>query len=222
VNTSRFEPRRFHAIAVLLLALPAGAAEPGDRSGRPAIGTWGVDLDGRDPAVPPDDDFFRHANGTWLRDFEIPENLPAYASFTKLFLESEEHVHAIIQDAAASGAASGAIAQNVGDLFADFVDLDAIEARGLAPLEPWLAEIDALATHEDVARYLGRDNRRGGTSPFAWYVDQDEKNPGRYSFTSSRAGWGSRIATTTSSRSTGGSPTRAKRTARISRRCSRS
>jgi endothelin-converting enzyme/putative endopeptidase len=177
----RFDSRRLRLfLPLVLFASPAEATEPGDRSGNPTIGTWGVDLAGRDPSVEPQDDFFRHANGTWLRDFEIPEDLPAYGSFTKLFLESEEHVHAIIQDAAAADAAPGTIEQKVGDLFSDFVDLDAIEARGLAPLEPWMAEIAALKTHEDVARWLGRNDRNGASTPFAWYVDQDEKNPSRY------------------------------------------
>jgi predicted metalloendopeptidase len=167
--------------ALIVVAVPVTEAnEPGDRSGNPKMGTWGVDLDGRDLTHRPQDDFFRYSNGAWLDEFEIPEDLSSYSSFTKLFLESEEHVHAIIEEAAAADAPAGSIARKVGDLFADYTDLDAIEDAGLAPVDPFVKEIQALETHEDVARFLGRNDRRGGSTPFNWYVDQDEKDPTRY------------------------------------------
>jgi len=179
----RLEALPTMGLCFVLLAAAAPiseASEPGDRSANPVIGTWGVDLDGRDLSVRPENDFFRYANGTWLAEFEIPEDLSSYTSFTKLFLESEEQVHEIIQEAAASASPRGSVAQKVGDFFADFVDLDAIEERGLAPLEGELREIAGLRTHEDLARFLGHDDRRGGSTPFGWYIDQDEKDPTRY------------------------------------------
>jgi endothelin-converting enzyme/putative endopeptidase len=184
MSANRFAPfvigglTPFLLVAVTFLAAEAG--EPGDHSASPKIGTWGVDLDGRDLSIRLEDDFFRYANGTWLNDFEIPEDLSSYGSFTKLFLESEEHVREIIEKTAASDAPAGTAAQKVGDLFADFVNLDAIEDAGLAPLDSHVKAIAALETHEDVARFLGHNDRRGGSAPFNWYIDQDEKDPTRY------------------------------------------
>lgn len=42
---------------------------------------WGFDLPGRNPAVRPGDDFFEHANGTWLRTVEIAPGLSKRQAF---------------------------------------------------------------------------------------------------------------------------------------------
>ncbi|MGZ6097459.1 MAG: hypothetical protein ACXWLL_03630 [Myxococcaceae bacterium] len=38
----------------------------------PDAGRHGIDVGGMDPAIAPGTDFFLYANGTWLRDTEIP------------------------------------------------------------------------------------------------------------------------------------------------------
>ena len=38
------------------------------------LGNFGIDLTAVDEAVRPQDDFYRHVNGTWLETFEIPED----------------------------------------------------------------------------------------------------------------------------------------------------
>ncbi|MGQ0723363.1 MAG: M13 family metallopeptidase [Candidatus Eiseniibacteriota bacterium] len=156
------------------------AAAPVVHAGAASIAPWGVDLSGRDLDVRPQDDFFRHSNGGWLEGFDIPADLGSYGSFTQLFLDAEEQVRAILEEAAASGAATGTDARKVGDLYADYLDEAAIEKAGLAPIEEELARARALRTHADVAFLLASFARRGGTSPFVFYVDQDEKQPSRY------------------------------------------
>ncbi|HMB69072.1 MAG TPA: M13-type metalloendopeptidase [bacterium] len=163
------------ALLLLLLGAPAGASEYA-----PHIGEFGFDLTGRDETVRPQDDFFRYSNGQWLEEFEIPEDLSGYGSFTKLFLESEEQVREIIEDAAAAHAEPGTVEQKVGDLFADFVNQEAVEAAGLTPLEADFDRILAADTHTDVLRLLGHYERVGGTTPFNYYIGQDEKDPERY------------------------------------------
>jgi predicted metalloendopeptidase len=172
----------FHRVALAVRAgavvafLVAGSAH----AGAAHIAPWGVDLSGRDLEVRAQDDFFRHANGTWLEGFDIPADLGSYGSFVQLFLDSEQHLRAILEEAAASDAAPGTDARKIGDLYADYVDEAAIERAGLAPIEADLARARALRTHEDVAVLLASFSRSGGTTPFDYYVDQDEKEPSRY------------------------------------------
>jgi predicted metalloendopeptidase len=161
-------------------AVPVLAAAPVAIAGAAHIAPWGVDLSGRDLEVRAQDDFFRHANGTWLEGFDIPADLGSYGSFVQLFLDSEQHLRAILEEAAASDAAPGTDARKIGDLYADYVDEAAIEKAGLAPIEADLARARALRTHEDVAFLLASFSRSGGTTPFDYYVDQDEKEPSRY------------------------------------------
>ncbi len=147
--------------------------------GKPELGEWGVDLTARDAAAKPGDDFFRFANGAWLDSYEIPEDLPGTGSFIKLYLRSEEQVNAIILDAAASPK-PGSLEEKVGVLYSGYLDTDGIEAKGLAPLEPYLHEINVSENHVQVADLLARFDRVGGTTPFAFYIDQDEKDPSTY------------------------------------------
>jgi predicted metalloendopeptidase len=169
----------------LALAVALGAAVPasaGDipEPAPPEIAPWGVDLEGRDPSVRPQDDFFRWANGTWIDEFEIPSDLSSYSSFTRLHLESEEQIEEILEEAASANASPASVTGKVATLYSGFLDPEAIEAAGLRPLEPELARTRSVRTHEDVARRLAELERIGGSSPFNFWIDLDPKDPSRY------------------------------------------
>jgi predicted metalloendopeptidase len=155
------------------------AGDAGASRGKARIGEWGVDLTMRDADTRAQDDFFRHAHGRWLDEFEIPSDLPSYGSFVELYLQSEDDVEAIIHRTA-DGAAPGSEARKIGDLYRDFLDVEAIEAAGLRPMRAQLDRIAAARSREDVARLLAELSRVGGTTPFNFYVDQDAKSPDRY------------------------------------------
>ncbi len=115
------------------------------------IGEWGFDLEGMDTSVDPGNDFFRYANGEWLDSTEIPADLSNYGMFTELALEAEQQVQDIILTLAETGGEAGTIEQQVGDLYASWMNTDALEARGLEAVEPLIADINAAETHEDFA-----------------------------------------------------------------------
>ena len=115
------------------------------------IGEWGFDLDGMDTSVDPGNDFFRYANGEWLDTTEIPADLSNYGMFIELALEAEQQVQDIILELAETGGEAGSIEQQVGDLYASWMNTDALDARGLEAVEPLMAEIAAAETHEDFA-----------------------------------------------------------------------
>lgn len=145
----------------------------------PELGDWGIELADIDESVKPGDNFYRHVNGKWLDTFELPEEFSSYGSFTVLFERSEERVRKIIEDAAAGENASGSVEQKIGDFFASFTDVDAINAAGLDPFADDLAIIDGLETYEDVARAMS-DPTLGLNSFISAYVDVDSKQTDRY------------------------------------------
>ncbi len=121
---------------------------------QPAIGAFGLDLDGMEPAVAPGDDFFAYANGAWLERTEIPPDRSVWSSFSIVDDLAKRRTRAIVEEAAGDPRAQGARKQ-IGDFFAAWMDADAIEARGLEPLR---GELDAIAGLRDaraLARYLG-------------------------------------------------------------------
>ena len=60
----------------------------------------GIDFDRVDTTVRPQDDFYRHVNGKWLKEFDLPEDKSRYGTFTILRENAREDVRKIIEEAA--------------------------------------------------------------------------------------------------------------------------
>jgi putative endopeptidase len=115
----------------------------------------GIDLAGMDRSVAPGDDFFRHANGTWLKTTEIPADRGGYSVGAIVTDRTNERTVQLIQKAAAAGAPAGSAARKIGDYYTSFMDLPAIEAKGLRPLQPAFERIAAVRDVHDLSRVLG-------------------------------------------------------------------
>jgi putative endopeptidase len=146
-------------------------------AGTPELGTWGVDLTARDTSVKPGDDFWKHANGSWDKKAVIPEDRAQTGSFVVLADRSEAQVRAIVDEFAKAPAAAGSNAQKIGDLWASWMDTAAIEARGTAPLKPYLEEIGSVKDKAGLIKLFGKIEYFG---PIGIGVTIDPSNPNRY------------------------------------------
>ncbi|HEY0704103.1 MAG TPA: M13 family metallopeptidase [Candidatus Acidoferrales bacterium] len=108
-----------------------------------------------DPTQKPGDDFYLYANGGWLKSVTIPAGQSTFDDRAILTEKTTTRVRLLISEAAASKSAQGTNTQKVGDYFESFVDLNAIDAKGLAPLSDDLADIDAINTKASLSAYLG-------------------------------------------------------------------
>jgi putative endopeptidase len=104
----------------------------------------GVTHENMDISIKPGDDFFEYVNGTWLKNTEIPSDKRRYGSFDVLRDNAQTDVRAIIEEASASGAEFGSNEQKVGDLFKSYMDMEKRKALGTDPLQPRIAQIDAI------------------------------------------------------------------------------
>ena len=100
-----------------------------------------------DEAVRPQDDLFKHVNGKWLQQTEIPADKSNYGSFTALADLSQERCNEMIKQLADEQHEAGSDAQRVGDFYKSFMDVDRANSLGDEPLKEELAAIDAI---EDV------------------------------------------------------------------------
>lgn len=141
-----------------------------------------------DPTVRPQDDLFRHVNGRWLASTEIPADKHATGAFMELRDASEQAIRDIVTGL--SRAEPGTEAYLVEHMYGSFMDTERVDALGLTPLEPLLAEIDAIGTVEDLLDYFGRSLRRGTGAPFGLDVDADPGDPSRYALFIGQAGIG--------------------------------
>ena len=172
--------RAMGASTVALLAgCATGATTATQPRGQAAIGSFGVDLAARDLNVKPGEDFFRYANGTWMANTEIPADRVRWGTFDILREKSDNDQRVIIEEVALAGGAPGSNQQKIADYYNSFLNQDAIDARGLAPVQPELDQIAALRTHEDVVRLIATPGI-AVNSPIAMFVTLDERNPDRY------------------------------------------
>jgi predicted metalloendopeptidase len=138
----------------------------------------GIELASIDAAVRPQDDLFRHVNGTWLRTTTIPADRAVFGTFVNLADKAETDVRALVEGLAAQpGRRAGSTAQQVGDLYESFMDEAAVERAGARPLAAHLAEVDALGTTTDLAALLGRLSMTGLPGPVSGYIEPDAGDP---------------------------------------------
>ena len=150
----------------------------------------GIDFESLDPDVRPQDDLFAHVNGRWVAATPIPEDRGRYGTFDVLREAAEAHVREIIEEVAAGSPDAGTVAAKVGDLYATFMDEEAAEAEGSAPLEADLTAVRALKTPADVVAATGRFTRDGVMGFVIPFVNTDSRDPSRYLVYLEQAGLG--------------------------------
>jgi len=127
-----------------------------------------------DSSVLPGNNFYDHANGTWAKNTPIPADKANYGMFTRLDDVSRERTRVIIEEQAKDPASRIGLAYN------SFLDSAAIEAKGLAPFQPWLDSIMGISSKAAFATVAARADRMGIGTPIGIYIGQDDKSPDRY------------------------------------------
>jgi putative endopeptidase len=142
----------------------------------------GIDSSNFNPAVRPQDDLYQHVNGGWLSAETIPDDRALIGSFITLRDDAEAAVRAIIENAgsaASGGGSTDPVERKIGDLYASFMDEEAIEAAGATPLVPRLEAIFATDNIAAVVALLGTLDRAGNDGLFGGYVNNDAGDPER-------------------------------------------
>ncbi len=150
----------------------------------------GIDLDHRNTDIRPQDDLFRAVNGQWLDRAPIPDDRATDGAFHHLRDRSEKRLLALLEKLAEQTHDPGTEAQQVGDLYASFMDEDHIEELGAAPLAEDLAAVDAVDDLEALTRLLGRFARTGVAGGFGLAVFADAGQSDRYGIYVAQAGIG--------------------------------
>ena len=154
-----------------------------------AQGALGLDTLAMDRTVRPQDDLFRYVNGRWLETTPIPADRSRYGAFDLLREAAETNLRAIAEDAAA-GRVDDPDAAKIGAYFTAYMDTARVEALGVAPLQPDLDRIDAVASTADLARYFAGTPASFGPSPVRASVSVDDRNSDRHVFFVNQSGLG--------------------------------
>ena len=169
-------------IAGLLLLGMSGMALAQTAALKPKYGPWGVDYASMDKATKPGDDFFRYAEGSWLKTAPIAPDKARAGYNYDMPDESEAEVRKLVEDAGASPADPKM--RRITDFYGAWMDQAGIEARGTAPLKPWLARIAAIKTTHQLVALMADP---GFPAPINIGVSPDSKDPTHYTVDTGQA-----------------------------------
>jgi len=136
----------------------------------------GFDTSRMDRTADACDDFFQFANGTWVKNTEIPASQPRWGTFNMLAESNRDVSHDILEAAAKTKAPAGSSMQLIGDYYASCMDEATIEAAGTTPLDPFFKSIDGMKTQDDVMREVAELHNLGVGVMFRLGGAPDQKN----------------------------------------------
>ncbi|WP_394730413.1 M13 family metallopeptidase [Altererythrobacter sp. GH1-8] len=151
------------------------------------FGSWGVALDMLDSSIEPGDNFNSYVNGLWIAQNAIPADRQRFGAFDLLQEKSIVDVETLVADLVASDPAPGTAARRIVDSYNAYLDTGAIDASGLAPAQPYLAEIFAAP---DLARLAELFETPGYPALVSAGVTVDALNPTQHAVSIGFSGMG--------------------------------
>ena len=150
---------RIQMISKTVLVCVVLTALSGLAQNAPIQEVHGIVVNNIDRSVKPGDDFYRFANGEWIKRTEIPPDRAGMDVWTKLSDLSNERMADLIKELANSNPPAGSNSRKVADLFNSYMDEAGIEAKGLTPVKPHLDAIAAIHDRKQLAHALGETLR---------------------------------------------------------------
>ena len=144
----------FCTAMTLGMAMPAAGQAAATQSAQ-----HGIDVSHIDRSVLPGNDFYDYCNGTWLKQTTIPPDRASYGVFTKLDDQATKNTAALIEEMAKSNPAPGSEQRKIADLYASYMNEDAIAKNGMAEVRPHLDAIAAIKDKGALAKALGASLR---------------------------------------------------------------
>jgi predicted metalloendopeptidase len=185
VSVTRSMLRRIPAaVLVAFAALVLGASPAAGQQAAPGEPSQArlttLDVAGMDTGAQACTDFYQYANGGWLAAHPIPSDRPRWGTFDELRQRNQTDLRGILEKLAADrSSAEGSEERKLGDFYGACMDEAAIEAKGLAPIEPELARIDAIRNVAGLRAEIGRLQSQGVGVVFAFGSEEDRKDSSR-------------------------------------------
>ena len=140
-------------------------------SSKEGLSAAGLDFSNQDQSVRPQDDLYRHFNGSWLKTAVIPADRATDGAFMALRVQSEARVREIIEGATGSDEAT-----KIAHIYKSFMDADAVNAKGGSPIAAELALVDSISTITDFISTFSKLEARGTSGIFGTFIYADMKD----------------------------------------------
>ena len=146
-------------------------ASCGNKNSVPAL-----DMSYLDTSVSPKEDFYQYSTGGWQKNNPLRPEFSRYGSFDALREQAQENLNALFESMTSVKAEYGTVDQKISDLYKMALDSTTRNALGAQPIQPYIAQIQAIKTKDDLARVLGEMNLYGEGGFFGSGVSADLTN----------------------------------------------
>ena len=136
-------------------------------------GAGSIDLANFDPSVNPKEDFYHYAVGGWQQNNPLKPEFTRYGSFDAIAERTQENLNALFESMTTMEAPAGSVEQKISDLYKMALDSTTRNQLGAQPIQPYIAEIQAVKTKDQLATLIGKLNLYGEGGFFGYYVEAD-------------------------------------------------
>lgn len=136
----------------------------------------GIKAENMDLSARPGDDFYQYACGGWMKNNPLPAAYSRYGSFDMVGEAVNEQINDILTTLADSSYARGTVEQKVRDLYLLAMDSVRRNNDGLAPIKPYLAQLEAVKTLPDLQKWVLQQVPYGMDYVYGTYYGADEKD----------------------------------------------
>jgi len=159
------------SLSATVLALTIGhQAIAQDAGGLAAAGPdqMVLSIENMNPSISPAQDFYKYAAGGWLERVKRPERHGGYGFFEVVADRVEEQMRQVLKQAAkdSNTAPKGSPAQQVGTFYKAYLNLEARNAAGMAPVKPYLDRVDGIQDMNGLVRFMAQMAEDGGPALF--------------------------------------------------------
>ena len=138
----------------------------------------GLNFDGFDSAVRPQDDLFAAVNGKWIAETELPADRARWGTFDKLRDQSQDDVKALVEEVSAfQDVSHGSATQKIRDFYNAYMDAEKATELGVDAIRTELDEIAVIESHDDLFRAFGSLGVYGVDGPIGGFIFSDLKDP---------------------------------------------
>ncbi len=175
------------ATAALCGSIACGSGTPAPSSApsvatpvaTPASNERGIYTTDLDRSAAPCDDFFTFANGAWRTQNPIPPSMDRWSRRWQAGDANKGRLRDILEEVSHKEQPAGSTEKLVGDYYAACMDEARIDAAGITPIAPLLAQIAAIKATDDVQRTIRALHAMGVPSLFSFGSSPDQHQPAR-------------------------------------------
>ncbi len=140
-----------------------------------------IDPKNMDTSVKPGDDFFRYANGAWIKRTEIPPEYSRWGAFNQLIERNNDALHDIAEKAQNTKVdpRMAPEPEKVGDFYASGMDEQTIESLRTKPLDAEFKAIEAINDRASLLKEIAHLHSIGINVLFDFGAEPDAKDSTR-------------------------------------------